>query len=813
MAMVRKYRPVVVFDIGSEKAVVAGASEKLTSGATLIPNNISKLSTPSAVSFRGRDRLLGEEALSGIASHTKNSFERAILAFPSASNEGSDTYKVVSHADEHELNAQSVAGFAIGRLHSYYDVSEVGKEHAERLADIRAANALVEKSKKKVVKEGDEGDSKEVEESDETATTRYAFVSLNKGGSAYCDALRQAAYIGGVGHSQKGVELVPHATALLRAFEKKNLGFAEAKVEKKQEEKKEGEETSEKESTGDDEEKGEIVMLVDVGAGQTTAIVFRTSGTHKIEVLAVEESVGTGKADSIMNAALGRHVVEEYQKEAGSISLEGAMVEHVFDTIEKAHPGGETKGLRGNAKAVRKVFTACEKVKKLLSTVPEAAASVENLLGDEGDYTVKMNRSEFVQLGQGHLNTVTAVINRAKAEALKAMGKDSESDALNVSRVEVVGGGVRVPFIQEGVKSATGVDTLGYTLDSTSAVATGACFAIACTLADGDSDIAKYTREIVYVCEAPSTPSTPTSLFDEEKGEKGEKLEAARERESQLRAKDDAKKAFEHALNSYESYIFHLRSETSGKFGSFLPSSDVGPLLTDEEDWLYSEEAEEGGEQGIQQRREGLEQKLKELYPTYFEKVEEERKRKEEEEKKREAEMEKESEGAEEDAEDKDHRKLKTSQRINLAKKNQEEGNELFRGSNHSHAATRYQKALTHLSKCFDLSPDDVKAINAIKAPCHNNLAACYLKLESYDKVIENCDKVLEIDDTLIKAWFRKGQAHFYRKEFDEAVKVLTVAHGMVEEDKAIKKFLDVATKKKAEVKKKEKAMFSKMFS
>lgn len=54
MALVRQYRPVVAFDIGAEKSVVAAATERLTSGATLVPNEISKLSTPSAVSFRGK---------------------------------------------------------------------------------------------------------------------------------------------------------------------------------------------------------------------------------------------------------------------------------------------------------------------------------------------------------------------------------------------------------------------------------------------------------------------------------------------------------------------------------------------------------------------------------------------------------------------------------------------------------------------------------------------------------------------------------------------------------------------------------------
>ena len=44
---------------------------------------------------------------------------------------------------------------------------------------------------------------------------------------------------------------------------------------------------------------------------------------------------------------------------------------------------------------------------------------------------------------------------------------------------------------------------------------------------------------------------------------------------------------------------------------------------------------------------------------------------------------------------------------MRLAVKNKEEGTELFKGGNFRSAAARYEKALVHCAKFFDLGPDD----------------------------------------------------------------------------------------------------------
>ena len=52
------------------------------------------------------------------------------------------------------------------------------------------------------------------------------------------------------------------------------------------------------------------------------------------------------------------------------------------------------------------------------------------------------------------------------------------------------------------------------------------------------------------------------------------------------------------------------------------------------------------------------------------------------------------------------------------------------RGKNFRHAAARYQKALSHCAKFFDLSGDDEAEVKALKLSLYLNLATCYIKLE-----------------------------------------------------------------------------------
>ena len=52
---------------------------------------------------------------------------------------------------------------------------------------------------------------------------------------------------------------------------------------------------------------------------------------------------------------------------------------------------------------------------------------------------------------------------------------------------------------------------------------------------------------------------------------------------------------------------------------------------------------------------------------------------------------------------------------MRLVVKNKEEGTELFKDKNFRPAAARYQKALTHCAKFFDLNKEDEAEVKALK--------------------------------------------------------------------------------------------------
>merc|ERR1712146_139685 len=120
--------------------------------------------------------------------------------------------------------------------------------------------------------------------------------------------------------------------------------------------------------------------------------------------------------------------------------------------------------------------------------------------------------------------------------------------------------------------------------------------------------------------------------------------------------------------------------------------------------------------------------------------------------------------------------------------KNKEEGTELFKGTNWRPAAARYHKDLTHAAKFFDLTPEDEVEVRNIKLSLYLNLAMCYIKMESWDRVSENCKHALDIDPKSAKALFRRAQAAEAKKDYVAAVADLKQAKEYAPEDAGIAK-------------------------
>jgi len=113
----------------------------------------------------------------------------------------------------------------------------------------------------------------------------------------------------------------------------------------------------------------------------------------------------------------------------------------------------------------------------------------------------------------------------------------------------------------------------------------------------------------------------------------------------------------------------------------------------------------------------------------------------------------------------------------------------------------------------FDETPEQKEESAALKLACYLNIAQCLLKVQAWDKAIDNCKYALAIDPENAKAFFRRGTAYYSKKEYELAKTDLQKASELLPTDKAIKTLLGKAQTQVNLQKEKEKKMYSAMFS
>jgi heat shock protein 4 len=208
--------------------------------------------------------------------------------------------------------------------------------------------------------------------------------------------------------------------------------------------------------------------------------------------------------------------------------------------------------------------------------------------------------------------------------------------------------------------------------------------------------------------------------------------------------------------NEMEAYIFEMRGSANRKHSELIADKEALRVICDEyENWLW-DNGELVSLQDITDKFESLKNKLEGpevevslqshegevatsttvkrraggLCSEYLALLEKDKRDVEEMLMKEAAEA-----ALEEKDEDEDHdfRKLRKPERMRMVVKNKDEGTELFKDGNIRPAAARYQKALSHAAKFFDLSPEDTEEVNAVKLSIYLNLTQCYLKLGNND--------------------------------------------------------------------------------
>ena len=173
--------------------------------------------------------------------------------------------------------------------------------------------------------------------------------------------------------------------------------------------------------------------------------------------------------------------VFEVKATAGDTRLGGEdfdtrLVQHFIQEFKRKHK----KDLSENKRAVSRLKTACENLKKTLSASTQATLEVDSLF--EGiDFTSTMNRARFEEL--------CGDLFRKTFEPVEQVLKDSKISKSDIHEVVLVGGSTRIPKIQNQLTDFFNGKALNKSINPDEAVAYGAAVQAAILSGVKDSKI------------------------------------------------------------------------------------------------------------------------------------------------------------------------------------------------------------------------------------------------------------------------------------------------------------------------------------
>ena len=531
-------------------------------------------------------------------------------------------------------------------------------------------------------------------------------------------------------------------------------------------------------------------VIIEVGHSQTTILAVKV---NKIEdEKERKKRIEMGEVEGATTEEFGVKLLSTvFDDELGSLHYDMKMFDKFAADVKSKTGSDVTPGTKRGFR----LLTGCEKLRKLLSQLPDSSIMVENI-SDNGDMNFKLTRDELKELS-------TELLVSFKDNLLKACS-DAGIAASDVSYVEILGGGVRMQVLQSIVSELFGASTnnvMGAKLDD------GSC-ALGATLVANTKYIEGYVDE-------GSSPFITYGMNGElcnldTIGFSAEELTSMISEEAEMSKKDEEIAKLVEKRNEMEGFLLESRGISRREFGELVDANALDELLNEYENWMWDFPDADYSE--LDSKFQELSGKVNELAKAFMDATDAKKKAEE-------AEMEKEAEKAriekELSGEDDDHdnRKLKKADRMRLVIKNKEEGTEIFKGGVYRTAAARYAKALTHCTKFFDLDPKGEAEVNELKVTLYLNLAMCYLKMDQPDNALNQCNFALQLDPKNAKAFFRRSQAYEGKKDIEAALSDAETARSeMVVQDKGVNDAIKRLKKKMAEEKKKEKAMWGKAF-
>ena len=209
--------------------------------------------------------------------------------------------------------------------------------------------------------------------------------------------------------------------------------------------------------------------------GEKNVLIFDLGGgTFDVSLLTIDE----GSMFEVRATSGDTHL--------GGEDFDNRMVNHFVSEFRRKH----RKDISNNPRALRRLRTACEKAKRILSSSTEATIEIDAFY--EGiDFYSKITRARFEEL--------CIDLFRACLEPVEKALRDAKVDKSQVHEVVLVGGSTRIPRIQKMLQDFFNGKELNKSINPDEAVAYGA--AVQAAILSGDKT--EKVQEMLLVDVAP----------------------------------------------------------------------------------------------------------------------------------------------------------------------------------------------------------------------------------------------------------------------------------------------------------------------
>merc|ERR1712017_18861 len=167
-----------------------------------------------------------------------------------------------------------------------------------------------------------------------------------------------------------------------------------------------------------------IAYGLDKKGGEKNVLIFDLGGgTFDVSLLTIEDGIFEVKA-----TAGDTHL--------GGEDFDNRLVKHFTAEFKRKHK----KDITGNARALRRLRTACERAKRTLSSAHNTNVEIDSLFEGE-DFYSSITRARFEELCMD--------LFRGTMDPVEKVMRDSKMDKRSVHDVVLVGGSTRIPKVQQ----------------------------------------------------------------------------------------------------------------------------------------------------------------------------------------------------------------------------------------------------------------------------------------------------------------------------------------------------------------------------